>query len=353
MPIVACKKNAPRVLPQTTPRLQAGRPVPGHRSLADAAFRIPTLAAADERRLLETFHSAAPAQQRQSALSELWLHYMKLVVAIASRYRVRGIERSDLIGAGLLGLHAAIVRFDIRRTDVRLAAYAVSWVHWHIREYIRRNGHPVSLPTSDGHRKLFRARHRLFDDARQSCAGEGNTAPTHHELCARVGAFIGLSGDEVERSLQLAYGTHLSLDGPVSPETQQTLELPSSGSDPEIEAGWNLDAVRARRRISALADRILGASERLVFSRRCMLDDDPVRLEELAAELGVSRERVYQLEGSAKRKIITALIAEGFAQASALEAVRALRSRSVRRAAKREASTPGSIFVARCNIPCV
>ena len=74
-----------------------------------------------------------------------------------------------------------------------------------------------------------------------------------------------------------------------------------------------LDHAKARKRIVALAQEILGERERIVFLRRCMSDsDDATHLDSLAEQFGVSRERVYQLEASAKRKIAIALTQEGY-----------------------------------------
>jgi DNA-directed RNA polymerase sigma subunit (sigma70/sigma32) len=74
----------------------------------------------------------------------------------------------------------------------------------------------------------------------------------------------------------------------------------------------SIDSARIKHRLTMLVNEILGKSERRVFQTRCMTANEPAKLEELAAELGVSSERIYQLEASAKRKIAVALAEEGY-----------------------------------------
>lgn len=334
-PVLSAPHHAERASSPPLPRrVRSCRRNDHNVSLADSAFLVPNLSASDERRLLEVVHSEQPEPERQAALSELWLCYTKLVIMLASRYRGLRVDVSDLISAGQLGLRAAIVGFDLRRTDVRLATYATPWIHYHIQEYVRRNRHPVSLPNSDAHRQLFRSSRRLFDDARRACTHEGIASPTHNELCKRVGARIGLSEYEVERSLQLTGDSHVSFDAPTFRNAIHAAQSATYHSRPEVDINQDLDVAEARYRISVLAKTILGASERHVFERRYSRYDEPARLDELAVELGVTRERIYQLEASAKRKIAAALIAQGFAEAGALEAMKSVRSRGVRRSAK-------------------
>jgi RNA polymerase sigma-32 factor len=275
------------------------------------------LAAARERELLLTVQSTENEGDRQAALTELWESHSKLVVAIAGRYRQTGIEFLDLVGAGHLGLHAAIARFDPQRYDSRLSTYAIGWIRWHIQDYLRRNAAPVRLPASSAHRQLARMEARLFADARRSCERE-RVAPTEGELCERIGRRIGLSGDEVASSLQLIRGGSISLHGRQTPDGNETAGLAETLADgnaaSEDDVILRLDHAKARKRIISLAEEILGERERMVFLARCMTDsDDVVHLAALASQLGVSPERVYQLEASAKRKIATALAQEGYA----------------------------------------
>lgn len=287
--------------------------------VTDRAIRrqigLSSLGAERERHLLRIVHGTGDERQRQTALSELWESHSKLVVAIASRYRTANIDLLDLIGAGHLGLHAAIGRFDPDHFENRLSSYAVSWIRCYIQDYIRRNAGPVRLPGSTAHRQLLRMRGRLMAEARQSCERE-RVDPSDAELCDRVGRRIGLSGDEVACSIRLIQNGSVSLNADVQRDGGPSrLEdtLPDDSAASEDEVILRLDQAKAQKRIATLAQEILGERERIVFLARCMRDTDEIpHLDSLAKQFGVSRERVYQLEASAKRKIAMALTQEGY-----------------------------------------
>jgi RNA polymerase sigma-32 factor len=278
-------------------------------------FSRSNLTAERERQLLHVCQAAPDETTRQAALTELWESHSKLVIAVASRYRQPNIELADLIGAGHLGLHTAIARFDTDRFDGRLASYAISWIRWHIQDYIRRNAAPVRLPGTTAHRQLAQMAGRLFADARNSCHRERVDA-TETELCERIGQRIGLAGDEVARSIRLISGGSISLNAQMTDEgATDGLDhaLVADDASPEDDVILRLDHAKARKRIMRLVHEILGERERSVFLARCMNDGDEIaHLETLAGQFGVTRERVCQLEASAKRKIATALAREGY-----------------------------------------
>ncbi|HSZ90825.1 MAG TPA: sigma-70 family RNA polymerase sigma factor [Acetobacteraceae bacterium] len=264
------------------------------------------LAADQERTLLRSVRQDGSMHDRHQALATLWQAYSGLVAAVASRYRRAGIDIEDLIGAGQLGLHAAIVRFDAERFPGRLSTYAVPWIRWYVQDHISRNALPVRLPATIAHRQLARSGGQLFAEARRACHRE-QVEPTEMELCARVGSRVGLSADEVARSRRAGSSVAVELD-------EDTPIDSGDAGTPEDDAIQRLDREKLRRRILTLADTILGQREREVFLARCMTGEGPIsRLDELGARFGVSRERIYQLESSARRKMITVLRQEGFA----------------------------------------
>ena len=292
------------------------------------------LTAERERQLLHVCHTADNDRTRQAALIELWESHSKLVIAVARRYRQPNIELADLIGAGHLGLHAAIERFDVDRFDSRLATYAIGWIRWRIQDYICRNAAPIRLPATNAHRQLSQMAGRLFADARRSCHRERIEA-TEMELCERIGRRIGLAGDEVARSVRLISGGTISLRTQVTHEDMtQSLEdtLATDSASPEEDVILRLDHAKARKRIMVLVDEILGEREREVFLARSMNDGDEVtHLETLARQFGVTRERVCQLEASAKRKIAMALAQEGYGDFAAGQPIKLPPSRATRR----------------------
>jgi RNA polymerase sigma-32 factor len=269
---------------------------------------------ARERALLRAVQHGTSERERQAALVELWESHSKLVVAIASRYRHPKVEFLDLVGAGHLGLHAAIAKFDPDRFDSRLSSYAIGWIRWHIQDYLSRNAGPVRLPASSPYRQLQQMSGRLLADARRSCERDG-VEPTETALHERVGRRIGLSPDEVTAGLRLMQSGAVSLHGAECTGAALEETLADNNAASEDDVILRLDHAKARKRIVILAEEVLGERERTVFFARCMAENDEVvHLAALAAQLGVSPERVYQLEASAKRKIATALAHEGYGE---------------------------------------
>lgn len=269
-----------------------------------------TLSEEQERALLAQARHGATDSDRHIAVTQLWRSYSKLVVAIANRHRRPGIDLLDLVGAGHLGLHSAIAAFDPAKSGGRLGPFAAVWIRWAIKDTIRRDTTAVRLPESRPHRQLAQFAPSLVRDARESCRREC-IEESSHAICERIGARVGLDASDVERSLRLIDGGMLSLNGS---EQAGRLEetLPDESALSEDDVIFRLDREKARARASALAQEILGARERAVFLARCMPGDERPSLEVLAQGLGVTAERVHQLEVSARGKIATALAGEGF-----------------------------------------
>lgn len=248
-------------------------------------LRRPSMTAERERALLQTYRASTDANVRQSALSELWESHSKLVVAVVRQYQRPDLPMADLVSIGQVGLHAAIDGFDPDHTDARLAEFAVGRIRHYIQDYAARRAGSADAAAPPAQQQLLRGAARLFEDARRACQREG-VRDTDTELCVRVGARVGLTSDEVARWLPLARDN----DAPAQ----------------------RLDAAALRRRMVALSDEILGARERTVFLARCLAERRNVRQQDaLATELGVTRERICELEGSARRKIAAALAREG------------------------------------------
>jgi RNA polymerase sigma factor (sigma-70 family) len=287
-----------------------------------------------ERELLCRARHGETMDLREQAMQALWESHSKLVVGVASRYRRSGIELSDLVGAGHLGLHTAIARFDPAREQNRLAAYAAGWIRWHILDYIRRNTALVRLPESQGHRQLSQMTSRLLADARRLCLRDG-VEPTDEELCHRIAARVGLEPAEVASSLRLLQSGTLSLDHhreDSSSEFTLGATLVDDNATSEDDHILRLDQEKARHRVLQLADEVLSDRERIVFLARCMTRHEAaVPLAALAARLGISRERVHQLAESARRKIAATLLSEGYAAGDGSTAGRPLPRKPGRR----------------------
>ncbi len=234
----------------------------------------------------------------QKALHELVKSYMRLVVAMASRFRHYGLPVGDLIQEGNIGLMQAAERFDPDR-EVRFSTYATWWIRSAIQDYILRNWSIVRTGTTASQKSLFfnlrrlrakiegqRSRQSLDDEGRKAIAKEldvsvkdvtdmeGRMAGGDHSLNAPIGA-----GGEDEWQSLLA-------------DTRPTPEDVVIGmKDAQTRSAW------LREALSELSDR-----ERRIITER-HLADEVVTLEDLGKELGVSKERVRQLEARAMDKI--------------------------------------------------
>lgn len=295
-------------------------------------LRRPNLTAEREQHLLRKRLPGNDETVRQQALSELWESHNKLVVAVARQHHRPDLSMTELVAAGHMGMRAAIEAFDPDRRDTRLATYAVGWIRRYVQDHIRRRALPA-LPSGPATLEpLFHAASWLFADARRACQREG-IEPTTAELCERVGARLGVPGDEVARHL------NLTNDGLA---TTETAPPPVVEAGPQEDVVLRLDHARLRHRVTALTQEILGERERKVFAARCVGNARGVRQRDsLAAELGISRERVYQLEVSAKRKMAAALAHEGLLGShGAPPEQQPRRQRVPKRAARRMADAP-------------
>ena len=285
---------------------------------------------ARERELL--VKSRFEGAESRAAMTELWMSHGRLVAAIAAKYRRSDIDQDDLINAGHLGLHTAIMRFDTDRFDTRLSAYATVWIRWYITEYIRRNAGPVRLPESKAYRQLAQSGRQLLASARDACDREG-IVPTDSELCARVGRRLGLTADEVARGLRLLQGAQTSLHAQ-DDEGEGDWGLRDETAPTADDLHRRMDHDRLRARIRILANEMLGERERAVFLARSMANTDQVpSLEAFAGRFGVSTARVHQIEVSARRKIAAALTASGHADVNGDDVVAHLSQIRARRGA--------------------
>ena len=315
-----------------TRALTTSRQAAAQRGAAAQRFDSPNLDEARERELLARVRSATQAADSRAAMTELWMSHGKLVAAIAAKHRRSDIDHDDLINAGHLGLHTAIMRFDSNRFDTRLAAYAAIWIRWYINDYIRRNSGPVRLPESKAHRQLAQSGPGLLIEARKACDREG-VEPTDSELHTRIGRRLGLSADEVAHGMRLILGARMSLHAEGDADGYES-SLPDHAAPTADDLHERMDHDRLRVRIRTLANEVLGDRERQVFFARSMADTDQVpSLDAFAGRFGVTTTRVHQIEVSARRKIAVALAASGYGEATGDDVVAHLSQIRARRAA--------------------
>jgi len=209
---------------------------------------------------------------------------LPFVIAIALEYRRWGIPLEDIVQQGNLGLLRAAKKFDPER-EVRLATYAAYWIRAEIREYVVRAYRVVRLGTTKGERKALRAYRTSKDRDVDSLA-----------------QVSGLPKERIEMLLPLLASREMSLDASTGEDSAPAVDrLAAKDPSPEEETG----AVEARLQAAAAVTEALGQlsdREQLIVRERLM-NDDPITLQRLGEILGVSKERVRQLEERARDKL--------------------------------------------------
>lgn len=238
----------------------------------------------------------------QTALHELINAYTRLVVATASRFRHYGLAIGDLIQEGNLGLMHAAARFEPDR-EVRFSTYAAWWIRSQMQDFILRNWSIVRTGTTAAHKSLFFNLRRL----RARIDNGAGPAQLTFEQKGKIAGELGVSLADVNEMEGRLSGGDQSLNAGVGEE--QDLEVQDFLVDdrPGPES-VTIDDHDRRLRLRWLSDALgeLSPRERTIIAER-RLRDEGVTLEELGKELGVSKERVRQLEARALGKLKMAL----------------------------------------------
>jgi RNA polymerase sigma-32 factor len=233
----------------------------------------------------------------REAAHRLVTSHLRLVAKIAMGYRGYGLPISEVISEGNVGLMQAVKRFEPDK-GFRLATYAMWWIKAAIQEYILRSWSLVKMGTTANQKKLFfnlrKAKSKI------SALEEGDLRPDQVQIIAKR---LGVTEqDVVEMNRRL--GGDVSLNSPIredgdSGEWQDWLVDDSASQEARLAESEEADN---RRKALGEALTVLNERERRIFEAR-RLADDPVTLEELADEFGVSRERVRQIEVRAFEKV--------------------------------------------------
>src|ERR1051325_4934250 len=231
------------------------------------------------------------------AAQKLITSHLRLVAKIAMGYRGYGLPISEIVSEGNVGLMHAVKRFEPEK-GFRLATYAMWWIKASIQEYILRSWSLVKMGTTANQKKLFfnlrKAKSKI------SALEEGDMRPDQVKLIAKR---LGVTEQDVI-DMNRRLGGDASLNAPIrddgdSGEWQDWLVDDSASQESLLAA-----SEESENRHKALGEAldVLNERERRIFEAR-RLADDPVTLEELAAEFGVSRERVRQIEVRAFEKV--------------------------------------------------
>jgi RNA polymerase primary sigma factor len=224
----------------------------------------------------------------QQAFEQLIVSNLRYVVSVARRYLGYGLALPDLINEGNLGLIEAARRFDPSR-GVKFITYAVWWIRQAITHALAEQGGVVALPV-----KQLENLRRVLEAHRRNMQRTG-VEPTVDELAEE----LDLPPKQVETILHVY--RHLSLDAPIGAESETSfLDTLSSMERPSEEEAYMKETLvqEIQDLLSQLPER-----EQQVLRWRFGLDDEPKTLEEIGALLGVTRERVRQIEARAKERL--------------------------------------------------
>jgi RNA polymerase sigma-32 factor len=229
-----------------------------------------------------------------AAASELVMSHLRLVVSIARNYAGYGLQQSDLIQEGNIGLMKAVKRFDPDR-GVRLVSFAVHWIKAEMHEYILKNWRIVKVATTKAQRKLF-------FNLRSMKPNFGTLSPTEVKEVARQLNVKETDVSEMERRLT---GQEISLE-PNDRDDESWVSPIAYLADNSVDPAERLGAMQKEFAAitgmeAALAT--LDERSRRIIESRWLNDGEEKTLHELAAEYGVSAERIRQIEAKAMQKM--------------------------------------------------
>ena len=236
------------------------------------------------------------------AAHRLVTSHLRLVVKIAMGYRGYGLPVGEVISEGNIGLMQAVKRFDPDR-GFRLATYAMWWIKASIQEYVLRSWSLVKMGTTANQKKLFFNLRKAKSQI--SALGEGDLKPDQIKLIATK---LGVEEREVVEMNRRLNGD-ASLNAPMRDDGEsgewQDMLVDGRATQESLLVDSEEGENRHRALMSAMS--LLNPRERRIIEAR-KLADDPVTLEDLSEEFGVSRERVRQIETRALEKLQVAVL---------------------------------------------
>ncbi|MBS9476070.1 RNA polymerase factor sigma-32 [Ancylobacter radicis] len=270
-----------------------------HSRLAREAMKAPLLGREQEYELARRWSE----QRDEQALHALIRAHMRLAIAIARRFRNYGLPMSDLVQEGHIGLMEAAARFETSH-EVRFSTYATWWIRAAIQDYVLRNWSIVRGGTSSGQKALFFNLRRMRARLERT---EGTT--TREEIHQSIARNLGVNPVEVARMDARLNIPDLSLNAPLASDdengAQRMDQLIASDPLPDEQASLEIDGERRRRWLRRALTALNEREIRIIKARR--LSEESETLETLGARLGISKERVRQIESRAIEKLRIAL----------------------------------------------
>jgi len=259
------------------------------------AMKQPLLSAEDEFSYIQRWQTS----EDKAALDKLITPYIRLVVSIAHKFRHYGLPVADLIQEGTLGLMVAAERFDLSK-EVRFSTYSQWWIRSHIQDYILKNWSIVRVGSTSSQKSLFFNLKKLREQIEKR-----SRALMEHDGREEIARELSVNLADVETMEQRLTGNDYSLNSPLNDNEAgsaqaQDMMVDERATAEDVVIGFKNAETRSLWLREALED--LTDRERTIIKKR-RLTDDSVTLETLGAELGVSKERVRQLEVRAMEKM--------------------------------------------------
>ena len=252
--------------------------------------RFPLLSQQDETDLARRFRD----HEDLDAARQLIMSHLRVVVSIARGYLGYGLPQADLIQEGNIGLMKAVKRFDPER-GVRLVSFAVHWIRAEMHEYILRNWRIVKIATTKAQRKLF-------FNLRSMKRGLDTLGAAEVNAMAKQ---LGVKAKEVVEMETRLGGKDVALE-PLNDDSEDNFAPIAYLRDTRAEPDHILEQAQSARLRSGGLEKALSsldARSRRIVEARWLRETDQATLHDLAAEFGVSAERIRQIENKAMQKM--------------------------------------------------
>ena len=233
----------------------------------------------------------------EQALHALTSAYMRLVISTAAKFRHYGLPFPDLVSEGNIGLMQAAARFEPER-EVRFSTYATWWIRASIQDYVLRNWSIVRTGTTAAQKSLFFNLRRLRALIKDTSSGQ--LTPENRAYVAQA---LRVGEDDVEKMASRLAAVDRSLNAPFSEDGEGEWQdlLADENPDPETQVMQDRDQAQRAQWLAEALSRLSEREQLIIRERR--LGEDSVTLEKLGERLGISKERVRQVEHQALKKL--------------------------------------------------